>query len=168
MLPLAAASASQLPLAMLLLAVHSRGMAVAAPRSTLPPTPLLGCRCYSHDVFQFSLFCLLPHCLTSPLLFSEASPAGLGLPHSQTHRNQEGTEVHLFQRNETLGIFFFCRKHSIHEKPATLQVPGRYCWHHAPGQYYMWKPSLDVSRKWSSAQFPSRIRLHTPLVGCVT
>ena len=50
-----------------------RGMAVAALRSTLPPTLLLGCRCYSHAVlFCFSLFrrfAALPHIPTALLNF---------------------------------------------------------------------------------------------------
>ena len=51
MLPLAAACCA---------AACSRGMAMVAPRSALPQTPLLGRRCYSQAVCSFSTCVALP------------------------------------------------------------------------------------------------------------
>ena len=92
MLPLAAASAQLAPACCV--AACGRGMAVAALRSTLPPTQLLDCRCYSHAVFYF-IFVVFLVCRVSPRLAAH--------PYSPPQ----------FRRRRLQGLVCLVRKHTI-------------------------------------------------------
>ena len=70
-------------------------MAVVTPLSTLPPKRSWVAVASPNLFFCFRLICYCRVCLTSTLsfFFSEASPAGFGLPHPQTDISQEGKEI---------------------------------------------------------------------------